>query len=69
MISRMKDANQTFKTLFKEVKYTGSYFEGSRVQEPNEFDINLVLRKPSFGITVHEVSFYIFFTYNSKNIK
>lgn len=53
MINRMKNVNQTFKDLFQEVKYTGSFYEGSRVQEPNEFDINLVLRKP-FDVIIHE---------------
>lgn len=59
MVNRMKNANQTFKDLYQEIKYTGSYYEGSRVKEPNEFDINLVLRKP-FDIVPYEVSFVYF---------
>lgn len=53
LIRRMKEVSWTFSDLFQEIRYTGSYYEGSRVKEANEFDVNLVLRVP-FDIDIYE---------------
>ena len=47
MIPLMKKRDVLFDFLFQEVYHTGSYFEGLRVNNANEFDINLWLRFPS----------------------
>ena len=59
MIDRMKEVDPIFEMLYQKVTYTGSFYEGTRVGEPNEYDINFVLREP-FKIDVYEVSYNIF---------
>ena len=41
--------DETFKKLYKEPQYGGSYYENLKVGHPNEFDINLELELPING--------------------
>jgi hypothetical protein len=56
MQGRMKVIDETFRTLYKQPIYVGSYYENLRVGHPNEFDINLELQLP-IGESDIEVSF------------
>jgi hypothetical protein len=42
----MKNVDETFKLLYKQLHFVGSYYENLRVGEPSEFDINLELQLP-----------------------
>ncbi|GAB6022009.1 hypothetical protein CHUAL_006161 [Chamberlinius hualienensis] len=45
-ITAMKNADPLFKELYKENYYTGSYYEGLKVSDANEFDLNMKLDLP-----------------------
>lgn len=49
MIKAMKEGDPLFKLLYQRRVYTGSYYDGLRITEANEFDLNLVLRLPFFA--------------------
>ena len=38
--------DETFKSLYKEPQFVGSYYENLRVGHPDEFDLNLELELP-----------------------
>ena len=46
LINDMKELSPLFKELFRNIDYTGSYWDGTRVSEATEFDINVVLKLP-----------------------
>lgn len=46
MQNEMKGKDETFKALYKQPHYVGSYYENLRVRHPTEFDINLELQLP-----------------------
>jgi hypothetical protein len=39
----MKEVDPLFKALFREIYHSGSYYDGLRVGDPREFDLNLLL--------------------------
>ena len=46
LINDMKELSPLFRELFMKIDYTGSYWDGTRVSEATEFDINVVLKLP-----------------------
>ena len=46
MIPLMKKTDVLFNLLFQEIFHTGSYFDGLRVNNANEFDLNVLLKIP-----------------------
>jgi hypothetical protein len=49
MLDKMKSTDDTFRVLYKQPHYVGSYYENLRVCHPDEFDINLELQLPVSG--------------------
>ncbi|XP_042908228.1 cyclic GMP-AMP synthase-like receptor isoform X2 [Parasteatoda tepidariorum] len=45
-IDELKEVDELFNLLFKELSYEGSYYLNLRVSTPDEFDINLILKPP-----------------------
>ena len=39
---RMKEADPLFAVMFSKIDFTGSYYDGLRIGNPNEFDLNVV---------------------------
>ena len=46
LIPLMKKKDELFCLLFQEIFHTGSYYDGLRVNNANEYDINILLRLP-----------------------
>jgi len=46
LITGLKEKSGLFKLLFKEIAWTGSFYEGLKISDPDEFDLNIVLRMP-----------------------
>lgn len=46
IISRMRACDNLFDSMNPRLDYLGSYYDGLRVGEPNEYDINVILRIP-----------------------
>jgi hypothetical protein len=46
MLSEMKRVDETFREVYRQPHYVGSYYENLRVGHPSEFDINLELQLP-----------------------
>ncbi|RZC41711.1 Mab-21 domain containing protein, partial [Asbolus verrucosus] len=49
IINKMKEKDPLFKALFTRVFYGGSYYDGLRVGNPEEFDLDLLLSLPTFA--------------------
>lgn len=45
----MKEKDSLFKSMFQRVFYGGSYYDGLRVGAPEEFDLDLLLKVPTFA--------------------
>ena len=43
LIDAMKEVDSLFKVMFRNIYYTGSFFDGLRIENPNELDLNIVL--------------------------
>ena len=43
LIDAMKEVDSLFKVMFRNIYYTGSFFDGLRIENPDEFDLNIVL--------------------------
>jgi hypothetical protein len=41
--------------LYKEIKWTGSFYLGLKVSEPDEFDLNVVLNLPDEDGQIKEI--------------
>jgi hypothetical protein len=46
LIEGLKKQSCLFEKLYKEIKWTGSYYEGLKISKPDEFDLNIVLKMP-----------------------
>ena len=46
MLNEMKRVDETFRVMYQQPHYVGSYYENLRVGHPSEFDINLELQLP-----------------------
>lgn len=46
MLPAMKLNDPDFAKIYQKLYYTGSYYENLRISDPNEFDINLILKLP-----------------------
>jgi hypothetical protein len=46
MLNEMKCVDETFREVYLQNNYVGSYYENLRVEHPSEFDINLELQLP-----------------------
>ncbi|KPJ06724.1 hypothetical protein RR48_11771 [Papilio machaon] len=46
IINRMRACDNLFDSMNPRLDYLGSYYDGLRVGEPNEYDINVILRIP-----------------------
>lgn len=56
-IDEMKKIDPLFAELFQKLHYTGSFYSDLRISEPDEFDINLILKLP-FKLSDFEVSIF-----------
>ena len=43
LIERMKEKDELFSHMFKKIHHTGSVYNGTKVEEPDEFDLSVVL--------------------------
>ena len=59
LIDAMKEVDLLFKVMFRNIYYTGSFFDGLRIENPNELDLNIVLDlklpKQSFKLVKNEL--------------
>jgi len=46
LLESMKRVDELFKDMYQRLLYVGSYFDGLRVTEPTEFDIDVILKLP-----------------------
>lgn len=46
MLNEMKRVDETFREMYRQPHFVGSYYENLRVGKPCEFDINLELQLP-----------------------
>lgn len=55
LIGTMQQKSVLFKTLYKSKYYGGSYYDNLKVGEPNEYDLDLVLRLPvGFSLVIDD---------------
>ena len=45
-LSKMKELDGLFGNLFLEIYHAGSFYDGLRIVEPTEFDLNIILKMP-----------------------
>jgi len=43
LMNTMKEVDQLFKIMYRDIYYTGSYYDGLRIENPDEYDLNIVL--------------------------
>ena len=48
----MKTSCELFNALFREIYFSGSYYDGLKIGKPDEFDLNLVIEKKPFQDTL-----------------
>lgn len=54
LVNAMKKANGLFAELYQNIYYTGSFYDGLRIKEADEFDLNIRLKLP-FGVKDFEI--------------
>ena len=45
-IDRMAKESKLFRSCFQNIYYSGSYYDGLRITQPTEYDLNIILRLP-----------------------
>ena len=58
VVNTLKKNDELFNALFCQIYYSGSYYDGLKIREPDEFDLNFVLSTSKFGdiLTLEEGS-------------
>nr|XP_023014924.1 cyclic GMP-AMP synthase-like isoform X1 [Leptinotarsa decemlineata] len=56
IIPKMKENDSLFKEMYKRVFYGGSYYDGLRVGQPDEFDLDLLMTLPKLVEPVLSIS-------------
>lgn len=46
LIKNMQSVNPLFKLMYNRIFFTGSYYDGLRVKNATEFDLNLIIVPP-----------------------
>ncbi|CAK9828854.1 Cyclic GMP-AMP synthase-like receptor [Anthophora retusa] len=46
LIERMKMKDSLFKKVYSKIIFCGSFYKGTKVEKPNEFDLNIILNLP-----------------------
>ncbi|KAK1125556.1 hypothetical protein K0M31_005915 [Melipona bicolor] len=46
LINGMKENDSLFRKMYKKIIYCGSFYKGTKIGEPNEFDLNIILKIP-----------------------
>lgn len=54
----MKRVDKTFDELYNSIEYGGSFYKGTKIGEPDEYDLDLVISFPENFFQVH-ISFNI----------
>lgn len=49
VVNALKKNDELFNALFREIYYSGSYYDGLKIREPDEFDLNFILSTSKFG--------------------
>lgn len=55
LIKDMKETDSLFRKMYKKIIYCGSFYKGTKIGEPNEFDLNVILKIP---INYYYINFY-----------
>ncbi|KOX71896.1 Protein MB21D1 [Melipona quadrifasciata] len=55
LIKGMKENDSLFRKMYKKIIYCGSFYKGTKIGEPNEFDLNIILKIP---IDYYYINFY-----------
>ena len=42
----MKSEDSLFKEIYQEIIFIGSFYKGTKIEKPNEFDLNIILKLP-----------------------
>lgn len=42
----MKSEDSLFKKMYQEIIFCGSFYKGTKIEAPNEFDLNVTLKLP-----------------------
>ena len=50
VVDAMKKNDRLFNSLFREIYYSGSYYDGLKIRGPDEFDLNIVLNTTRLGM-------------------
>ncbi|XP_015925564.1 cyclic GMP-AMP synthase-like receptor isoform X2 [Parasteatoda tepidariorum] len=69
-VAKMKEEDELFKFLYRELYFTGSFYSDLRVSMPDEFDINMILKLPfndSEFEVIHQPQAPSFVKYRLKN--
>ena len=59
LIKMMKQEDPMFACLYQEMAYSGSYWDGLRVKEATEFDLNIVFKLPCQVPTAQKLRFSV----------
>ncbi|XP_071877906.1 cGAS-like receptor 1 isoform X2 [Bombus fervidus] len=46
LINHMKSEDSLFKKMYQEIIFCGSFYKGTKIEAPNEFDLNITLKLP-----------------------
>ena len=78
LVELMKKEDPLFACLYQEMAYSGSYWDGLRVKEATEFDLNIVFKLPCqvptaqtvrFSVTYHILQIYNFSSSWKKDVR
>ena len=50
VVKAMQENDELFRSLFREIYYSGSYYDGLKIRGPDEFDLNIVLNTTRLGM-------------------
>lgn len=56
IVSILKEKDEVFKKYYRNTMYAGSFYKQTRVGQPKEFDLNLILCLPDIDSVKIEVS-------------
>lgn len=73
LIPALKETDDLFKGIYQNILWSGSFYDGLKVDAPNEYDLNIVLQFPfkqnKLEVSVNDILlFFNCIFYQSSNI-
>ena len=56
LLLKMKEKDWTFNLMYNSIMYGGSYYKGTKIGEPDEYDLDLIIKLQETPLKVKKIN-------------